>query len=197
MIRLMVQNFIRIPVGCMVSCEGRMRMNDIDKPIEGSNDGPFPEDDEEIIDLTDVVNAPVEREEDEGSASMMGEEADGDGDPADDMMANILMLEKSMEEGLDEEEDDGDDFIQDLGLDLEVDLDDVEALGDEPEADPDEGADIDVSSEQLEAALERVIEKVYAEKIEQLLVTTVEKTIKAEIKKLNILIEDASNEVDF
>ena len=45
-------------------------------------------------------------------------------------------------------------------------------------------ATLAVTEQQIEAALEHTIHKVYAEKIEQLLIQTIEKTIRREIEKI-------------
>jgi len=52
------------------------------------------------------------------------------------------------------------------------------------------------TDQQVEAALERVIEKIYGEKIEQMMIQTIEKTVKREIEKIkNALIEDTDGMV--
>ncbi len=49
---------------------------------------------------------------------------------------------------------------------------------------------------QVEAALERVVEKIYGEKIEQMMIQTIEKTVKREIEKIkNALLEDTDGMV--
>jgi hypothetical protein len=48
------------------------------------------------------------------------------------------------------------------------------------------------TDQQVDAALERVIEKIYSEKIEQMMIQTIEKTVKREIEKIKTaLLEDS------
>lgn len=50
---------------------------------------------------------------------------------------------------------------------------------------------------QVQAALERVIEKIYGARIEQLMIQTIEKTVKREIEKIkNALLEDSGGALD-
>ncbi|PIE67018.1 MAG: hypothetical protein CSA23_06010 [Deltaproteobacteria bacterium] len=55
---------------------------------------------------------------------------------------------------------------------------------------------IPLSDQQIEAALERVIEKVYGEKIEQLMIQAIEKTIKEEIERIKQALLDDSDPLD-
>jgi citrate lyase gamma subunit len=49
---------------------------------------------------------------------------------------------------------------------------------------------------QIEAALERTIEKIYGEKIEQLMIRTIEKTVTREIARIkNALLEDEDDKI--
>ena len=76
-----------------------------------------------------------------------------------------------------------DDFAGSLGIELETGEDIPEGS---LEADR-------VSDEQIEAALERVIKKIFYEKIDGILVEVIEETVKREIKRLkNILLEEES-----
>jgi hypothetical protein len=50
-----------------------------------------------------------------------------------------------------------------------------------------------LTEEQIEAALPRVIEKIYGEKIEQLMLQTIEKTVKREIEKIKTALLDDSD----
>ena len=53
---------------------------------------------------------------------------------------------------------------------------------------------VQVSMEKIEAALERVVAKLYSKKIEELVMDTIEKTVQTEIKKIkNIMKEMAEN----
>jgi hypothetical protein len=61
---------------------------------------------------------------------------------------------------------------------------------------PDAADPVPLTQQQVEDALQRVIEKIYGEKIEHLLIRTIEKTIQREIEKIkNALLEDSDGMV--
>lgn len=155
--------------------------------------------DEEIIDLMDTV-------EDEEIIELIAESGDtpkeieeigesvfttGDPSPESD---DIPGLESDLYEGtidFDAEFDQEvsmdpslkDDFADSLGIELET-------GEDIPEGSLEAGR---VSDEQIAAALERVIKKMFYEKIDGILVEVIEKTVKREIERLkNILLEEES-----
>lgn len=166
-----------------------MNMNDTEIPMDPDEDGASEEEDDGIIELTDRVTDSV-TEEDQGLVLL---EDQDEVNLVDGMLADTVKLEADIDEGIDEAAGDDDDFLENLGMDLEEDLEAPEPLAVEPDVDPEEEPEtIGLSSEQLEDALEKVIRAVYSEKIEQMLVTIVEKTVKEEIERLNVLIEDAS-----
>jgi len=163
--------------------------------------------DEEIIDLMDTVEEiSIEPDEDEEIIELIAESGDtpeeieeigesvfttGDPSPESD---DIPGLESDLFEGtidFDEEFDQEvsmdpslkDDFADSLGIELET-GDDI------PEGSLEAGR---VSDEQIAAALERVIKKMFYEKIDGILVEVIEKTVKREIERLkNILLEEES-----
>lgn len=160
-------------------------MNDTEIPMDPDEDGASEEEDDGIIELTDRVTDSV-TEEDQGLVLL---EDQDEVNLVDGMLVDTVKLEAD----IDEVAGDDDDFLENLGMDLEEDLEAPEPLAVEPDVDPEEEPEtIGLSSEQLEDALEKVIRAVYSEKIEQMLVTIVEKTVKEEIERLNVLIEDAS-----
>lgn len=160
-------------------------MNDTEIPMDPDEDGASEEEDDGIIELTDRVTDSV-TEEDQGLVLL---EDQDEVNLVDGMLEDTVKLEAD----IDEVAGDDDDFLENLGMDLEEDLEAPEPLAVEPDVDPEEEPEtIGLSSEQLEDALEKVIRAVYSEKIEQMLVTIVEKTVKEEIERLNVLIEDAS-----
>ena len=62
-----------------------------------------------------------------------------------------------------------------------------ETMPESPAAEP-----IRPTDQQVDAALERVIEKIYSEKIEQMMIQTIEKTVRREIEKIKTaLLEDS------
>lgn len=146
-----------------------------------------PDDDDEIIELiAEPGDTPQEIEE-------IGESIFSSNDPSTES-DDILDLESDLfEETIDfDEESDPelpvdlplkDDFAGSLGIELETGEDIPEGS---LEADR-------VSDEQIEAALERVIKKMFYEKIDGILVEVIEKSVKREIERLkNILLEEES-----
>lgn len=118
-----------------------------------------------------------------------------------DALAEIVDLdEEDFDDEIEEDYEDEDDF--DLGMSIDEtdeeaeDLDDVDELepaetdaGETPEAQPPSGA-VAINPDQLEAALEKVVEKAFSDKIEKILVSVVEKTVKSEITRLRDLLMD-------
>jgi hypothetical protein len=181
--------------------EGEQILELTDEIIEPSQN------DEEIIDLMDTVEEiSIEPDEDEEIIELIAESGDtpkeieeigesvfttGDLSPESD---DIPGLESDLFEGtidFDAEFDQEvsmdpslkDDFADSLGIELET-GDDI------PEGSLEAGR---VSDEQIAAALERVIKKMFYEKIDGILVEVIEKTVKREIERLkNILLEEES-----
>jgi hypothetical protein len=75
-----------------------------------------------------------------------------------------------------------DDFVDSLGLEIASAAEDLST----PSPDPDLEARVAsaLPPEKIEAALERVIERIYAEKLEGILVETVERVVKREIEEI-------------
>ena len=115
--------------------------------------------DDPIIELTDVVED-VEDMEDILSDDTFSEDEIPDGSFDDNAIELTDMEEVS---------------------DIEMDIEDIES--DDPVQD-DLPEEMPVSQEQIEAALERVIEKKFAQKIEPLLFDTMERVILQEIQKI-------------
>ncbi len=72
-------------------------------------------------------------------------------------------------------------FEEEENLELEVDEPDDDLLIEPEEANDESFQDMDVSQEQVEAVLERVIEKKFADKIDSILFEVMERIIKKEI----------------
>lgn len=142
-----------------------------------------------IIELTDVVE---------------------DGDEAEDVLSDDILSEDEISEDSPIELTDMDDFSG-FEMDAESDVEEIgmddptpdEASGDRPVPDNEDAAEqtlvfqetpvtdetleideMSVSEAQIEAALERIIEKKFAEKIEPLLFDTMERVILQEIQKI-------------
>jgi len=99
------------------------------------------------------------------------------------------------------DEDVPDDFVDSLGMDLETNSA-IHQIPDENEVvsttEPNESAPIisaRVSSDQIEAAIERVIMKILPEKIDGILSAAIERTLTREIEKIKgLLLEDSSGD---
>ena len=115
--------------------------------------------DDPIIELTDVVE---------------------DGEDMEDILSDDTFSEDEIPDG---SFDDNAIELTDMEevSDIEMDIEDIESE-DPVQDDPSE--EMPVSQEQIEAALERVIEKKFAQKIEPLLFDTMERVILQEIQKI-------------
>jgi hypothetical protein len=134
-----------------------------------------PLDDEDIIDLVEATDQPSIDDETE----MVVSEAE---EPTEGEFVFTLDDELSDELALDQEAQD--DVVDSLGM--EIDSEGAVAQ-DLPKAE-------DVSNEQIEAALERVIKNVFYEKIDRILVEVIERTVAKEIEKIKgILLEDTTD----
>jgi len=172
-----------------------------------------PEDDDDILDLLDAVEElPVEDQDDE-----ILELTDEITEPSEDDDAIIDLMDTVQEislepEALSSKSDDIPDLDSDLfeeTIDFDAELDQetapdpsakddfTDSLGIELET----GEDIPevslkadrVSDEQIAAALEGVIKKMFYEKIDGILVEVIEKTVRNEIERLkNILLDEES-----
>jgi hypothetical protein len=163
--------------------------------------------DEEIIDLMDTVaEISIEPDEDEEIIELIPESGDtpteikeigesifttDDPSPESDdipgLESDLFEEPIDFDEKLDKEVSMDpslkDDFADSLGIELET-------GEDIPEGSLEAGR---ISDEQIEAALERVIKKMFYKKIDGILVEVIEKTVKKEIERLkNILLEEES-----
>jgi len=134
-----------------------------------------PQDEEDIIDLFNSVDQPAVGVETEEAVAEVIE-------PVDDGV--VLALD--------------DEISKELALDKDLKGDFADSLGMELSSSEDVSKDLSgvegVSEEAVEAALERVIKKMFYEKIDRVLVEVIEKTVTKEIERLKgILLEDASN----
>ncbi|MBU1713291.1 MAG: hypothetical protein KKD47_09320 [Proteobacteria bacterium] len=134
--------------------------------------------DEEIIDLTEVVDNPEIQE------------------------SNIIMSDIIMKDLDDDTEVDNfqkDDFTASLGLKIE---DEIGVPGDisetvELDLAPGESETISVSAKQLEEAIERVVQKMLGEKIDGILFKVIERAVSQEIIRLkNILRVNEEEDID-
>ena len=135
------------------------------------------EDDDEIIDLMDTVQ----------EISLEPEAPSSKSDDILDLDNDLFEETIDFDEGLDPEAvpdpSAKDDFADSLGIELETgeDIPEVSLNGDR------------VSDEQIAAALEGVIKKMFYEKIDGILAEVIEKTVRNEIERLkNILLDEES-----
>jgi len=148
-------------------------------------------DPDDIMELTDEADAPAVVLEDAFVLDQSDEE-----ERLDDLLKGTLHLDDVVEEERIGESDRDDHFMQNLGMALDVSHDDSEPISADILA-PDDGdktPSISLAEDQIEAAIERVIKRIFSEKIERMLVEVVERTVKQEIEKLKRLIEDAAND---
>jgi hypothetical protein len=126
-----------------------------------------PEADEKIIELADETT---------------GEVSDLEGDPIEP----IFILDDELDSEFAMDESIEDDLMGTLGMELDIESETVEKE-ELPEA-------IDISDEQVEAALERVIRKMFYEKIDHILADVIDKTVSREIETLKgTMLRDAED----
>ncbi|UCD33627.1 MAG: hypothetical protein JSV38_07140 [Desulfobacterales bacterium] len=131
--------------------------------------------DEDIIDLVEAADQPSMDDEKE----MVVPEAE---EPAEDEF--VFALDDEFSDELTQDQEAQDDVTDSLGM--EVDSDQAAA---------DELVKVeDVSSEQIEAALDRVIKNVFYDKIDRILVEVIERTVTKEIERIkSILLEEPTD----
>lgn len=176
-----------------------------------------PQNDEEIIELMDEVvkTDPTSPADDADSASkkeldipavpeMSAEtEETSASETASTAFLNeeIKIGDDDIGDEMDFDKGEQDDFVNSMGMDLETDSA-ISQLPEEneplPEPAPAETAPITtdaISSDQIEAAIERVIMKILPEKIDSILSAAIEKTLTREIDKIKgVLLEDSSGD---
>lgn len=159
---------------------------ELTEPLEESSGSKETED---FIDLTDAAEeaaAPqpddfdIPEHEPEFEMDRLPEEALSVQEPTSDKTGDDL----SYDDGFDDEtvrSEDADDFVHSLGMELDSELDaagEAVALGSKntPAA--------SLSPEQIEAAVERVLVRILPDRIESILVETIERVVSQEIKKV-------------
>ncbi|MEW6673037.1 MAG: hypothetical protein AB1427_15140 [Thermodesulfobacteriota bacterium] len=172
---------------------------------------------DEIIDLVDEVaetDSTAPAKDTEGSTepqtdmtsapelSAEPERTDLSEKPAAAFPEGELKIGDDIDDELDFDEGGHDDFVDSLGMDLETNSA-MSQLPEEPESirepAPEQTAPAAatatdaISSDQIEAAIERVIMKILTEKIDSILSAAIEKTLAREIDKIKaLLLEDSS-----
>ena len=189
--------------------------NDPDKKIEGAEStedeeiielkeetSDMSQDDEEIIDLLDDVDEPDVEEIITLTEAMSDtpQEIEEIGEPipvtvdTSQEAEDITNLEG---DPLEETSDFDDELGEEVAFDQALSDDFVDSLGMELDSKEDVSEDLldvkKVSDAQMEAALERVIKKMFYEKIDGILVEVIEKTVTRELERLkSILLEGAA-----
>lgn len=136
--------------------------------------------DEPILDLTEAVEG-TQESVDNGS---------GEVDP----LATTLEFENDFDDGFDSDQDD-DDFVDSLGMEIGDEDDEEQEEFSTPEEQTDVSGALDVSPEQLDAALERVIQKMFYDRIDRILVNVIEKRVKREIERIKgMLLDEAGDD---
>jgi hypothetical protein len=174
-----------------------------DEPIIELSDPILPptEEDAPVIELTDRVDA--------GDLQASGQtpldlpthdDAQPTAPEGKDAPGPQLGFEEAIQQDLSEE---GDDFVDSLGLEIAPAYEALDAPSAEAGAFPPPSGDSAaqaleaaagdgeapaLTSEKLEAALERVVEKIYAEKIEGILVETIERVVTREIERIKTVL---------
>jgi hypothetical protein len=160
--------------------------------------------DDEIIDIVDDISEPVE---DEGIIDLT--ESITDTPQEIEEIGESIVAPVDDSQAFDDISEFDDNLIEDaVDFDNELDTEGIvagalkddfaDSLGVELDSNKDISGDIfaadKVSDEQVEAALERVIKKVFHEKIDRLLVDTIEKTVTKEIERLKkALLDDSAD----
>lgn len=158
-------------------------------------------DEEEIIELTSTASEPPGADEEiiepaetpaetssaDDPAPESGETSEMPGISIMDDDDDIDAFDDNFEGDMDLPPDDDDDFVESMGMEVVSESTEEETAPDFQEDIAEETADagpVSITPEQVEAALERVVKNLYAEKIESILVDVVKKTITKEIDRL-------------
>ena len=144
-----------------------------------------PAEDDTYIDLTETISETPQEIEDIGEPISEAADASYEFDDIDELDDDLIKETVDFADELDTDAtiDDAlkDDFADSLGIELDSKED---FSGDLIEADR-------ITDEKIEAALERVIKKVFYEKIDRILAEAIEKSVTSEIEKLKkALLED-------
>ncbi|MFH2046648.1 MAG: hypothetical protein ABIK92_16050 [Pseudomonadota bacterium] len=136
---------------------------------------------DEVIELTDIVEAA-------STVNPVGNEQE------------IVM--KDLEEDIvDSDEYIKDDFAASLGMEIESEIDSAEEFAENKTFDLEEespigSGTINVSPQQVEAAIERVVQKILGDKIDSILIEVIERAVKQEIIRLKNVLRVDENDFD-
>ena len=126
---------------------------------------------EEIIELTDeVMDASIQPPEVEDNKEIEVQFSE----PIDDDLASSIGIDDALEKEISGDQDMADSFADSLGMDLEPEIDALEDIHEE----------VSLSPEHLEETLERVVKKMFSEKIEKMLAEMIEAAVSKEITSI-------------
>ena len=161
-------------------------------------------DDDFDDDLADALESETESEMDLADSSSDAEEFDFSMEPEEisekiDKLDTIFFDDSELEAELDDEEESETDEVAESDSGDEPEDDDNGVLGlelpEEPEANSEHAALLDVSRDQIEKSIERIIQQNFPDKIESMIKEIIEKAVSKEIDRLkNILLEDDNSE---
>ena len=137
---------------------------------------------EEIIELTDeVIEASIQPPEVEDNKEIEVQFSE----PIDDDLASSIGIDDALEKEIIGDQDMmADSFAGSLGVDLEPEIDALEDIHE----------DVSLSPEHFEETLERVVKKMFSEKIEKMLAEMIEAAVSKEITSLKKkLFEELNN----
>ena len=97
-----------------------------------------------------------------------------------DDLASSIGIDDALEKEISEDQDVADSFADSLGMDLEPEIDALEDIHEE----------VSLSPEHLEETLERVVKKMFSEKIEKMLAEMIEAAVSKEIKSIKERLRD-------
>ena len=162
-------------------------MNDENNPDQGVEKAQ-PLEEEEIIELTDEVIEASEEGVGDKAAQVEEDtieipEVEDKSEQIDDDFAISLGTDDVLEQEISGDQDMADRFAGSLGMDLEPEIDALEDIHEE----------VSLSPEHLEETLERVVKKMFSEKIEKMLAEMIEAAVSREIKSIKErLLDDES-----
>lgn len=159
-------------------------MNDENSPDQGVEMAQ-PLEEEEIIELTDeVIEAP---EEGAGDNTAQVEEdiiesleVEDKSEQIDDDLTTSIGIDDALEKEISDDQNMADRFADSLSMDLEPEIDALEDTHEE----------VPLSPEHLEETLERVVKKMFSEKIEKMLAEMIEAAVSREIKSIKEKLRD-------
>jgi len=161
---------------------GEFIMNE-DNQNDRSPEEKAPDADESILNLTEPAG---------DSQEAAGEDETNSDVEEIDPLAATAELEEGFDDDLDVDQDE-DDFIDSMGMEIGAEEEEQEDAADEA-ADTDLPEALDVAPEQLDAALERVIQKMFYDRIDRILVNVIEKRVKMEIDRIRKALLDEAGD---